>query len=132
MSMFIEKKRREKLEMQNNNIASSAKSTEPIPTSAKIDVDTMRVYVEVIITIIKQQSEIKVLKQQLVEKSRYVKEIISRYELENSLMSMEINEEKRQKLQFMSKTCTAIKEFLLERMNLCGTINQLRSKIKST
>ena len=79
-----------------------------------------------------EQSEIKVLKQQLVEKSRYLKEIISRYELENSLMSMEINEEKRQKLQFMSRKCNAIKEFLLERMNLCRTINQIRSKIKWT
>ena len=122
MSMFIERKKRQKLEDKN-----SASNKINVPECINVEESKTKKYEELII---KQYQRIDELELELFEKSKYLRYVMNHNEEECCSMSIEIKKEKRLKIELMNKMCVVIKDLLEERMNLCKPSDQ-SSKFKN-
>ena len=123
MSMFIERKKRQKLEDKN----SASNKINYVPECINVEESKTKKYEELII---KQYQRIDELELELFEKSKYLRYVMNHYEEECCSMSIEIKKEKRLKIELMNKMCVLIKDLLEKRMNLCKPSDQ-SSKFKN-
>ena len=107
--MFIERKKRQKLEYKN-----SASNKINVP-ECNVEESKTKKYEELII---KQYQRIDELELELFEKSKYLRYVMNHYEEECCSMSIEIKKEKRLKIELMNKMCVVIKDLLKENESL--------------
>ena len=114
--MFIERKKRQKLEDKN-----SASNKIDVPECINVQESKTKKYEELII---KQYQRIDELELELFEKSKYLRYVMNHYKEECCSMLIEIKKEKRLQIELMNKMCVVIKDLLEERMNLCKPSDQ--------
>ena len=122
MSMFIERKNKQKLEDKN-----SANNKINVLECINVEESKTKKYEELII---KQYQRIDELELELFKKSKYLRYVMNHYEEECCSMSIEIKKEKRLKIELINKMCIVIKDLLEERMKLCKPSDQ-SSKFKN-